>query len=192
MRLDLELDRTRTLRGAVCGAAAAAVWAAAQPLDKCLFRSRYDDIEIIGKGLTRGQHWHSVGLATHLLNGALFGGIYANLAPELPIPAVVKGPSVAVAEHLALWPLVRVTDRWHPARTELPTLGGNRRAFAQGLWRHLLFGLVLGELERRLTGTEEPEDQPQEADYSANGHGKIEHAISVTSPSGVEPDRDGD
>jgi hypothetical protein len=38
--LSPHIDRTRTLRGAVCGAVAAAVWALEQPLDKLLFRSR--------------------------------------------------------------------------------------------------------------------------------------------------------
>ena len=95
----------RTLRGAVCGVVAAAVWAVQQPLDKRVFGSRYDDVEILGRALTRGEHWYSVGLATHLLNGACSARLYANIAPELPIPAVVRGPGVAATEHLALWPL---------------------------------------------------------------------------------------
>ena len=66
-------------------------------------------------------------------------------------------------------------DRYHPARKELEPLRGNARAFAQSAWRHLLFGLVLGELERRLNpeGEFEPlEDVP----VASNGHGNIEHA----------------
>lgn len=187
---NLKVDRTRTLRGAVCGVVAAAVWAVQQPLDKQVFGSRYDDIEIVGRGLTHGEHWYSVGLATHLANGAVFGGVYANLEPELPIPATLRGPAVAVAQHLAMWPLAAVADRWHPARAELPALAGNRRALAQGLWRHFLFGLVLGELVRRLTDPGQPEAPAEEADYSSNGHGRIEHALSV-STLGAEPDDDG-
>ena len=78
-----------------------------------------------------------------------------------------------------LWPLVGVTDRLHPARDELPKLSGNRPAFLQAVWRHLLFGLVLGELERRINA--EPETAPPEAEsnYSSNGHGSLEHAVSV-------------
>jgi hypothetical protein len=173
----LQLDRARTLRGAVGGVVAAAVWAVQQPLDKQVFASRYDDIELVGRGLTRGEGWYSLGLAIHLLNGAVFGGVYANLAPDLPIPAALKGPAVAAAQHLAMWPLVAVTDRWHPARTELPVLSGSRRALLQGLWRHLLFGLVLGELERRLAGLDQSEPPVEEADYSSNGHGRIERAV---------------
>ena len=49
------LDRTRTLRGAVCGAVAAAVWGLQQPLDKLVFSSRYDDVELVGKAAVRGD-----------------------------------------------------------------------------------------------------------------------------------------
>ncbi len=169
---------------------AAAVWAIQQPLDKRLFASRYDDVELVGRGLTRGRGWHSVGLAAHLLNGAVFGGLYANMAPRLPIPAALRGPAVATAQHLAMWPLVAVTDRWHPARAELPVLAGNRRALLQGLWRHLLFGLVLGELERRLAADDQPDPPAEEADFSSNGHGRIEHAIGVSAASGAGADDD--
>jgi hypothetical protein len=174
------IDRTRTLRGAVCGAVAAAVWGLQQPLDKLVFGCEYDDIELLGKAVTRRDSWYPLGFATHMTNGALFGATYANLAPSLPLPPVLRGPAAALSEHLALWPLVALTDRLHPARGELPKLKGNRRAFAQAAYRHLLFGLLLGELERRLNATPEPAPPEPEADYSSNGHGRIEHAVTVT------------
>jgi hypothetical protein len=159
---------------------AAAVWALEQPLDKLAFRSRYDDVELLGKAVTRGNGWYPVGLAWHMQNGAMFGAAYATFAPVLPLPPWLRGPFVAVVENTALWPLVYVFDRIHPARGELPRLGGNRRAFAQSTWRHVLFGLVLGELERRVNA--EPEPVPPEADveFSSNGHGRLEHAVTVT------------
>ena len=49
----------------------------------------------------------------------------------------------------------RCVDRVHPARSDLPQLWGSGRAFAQATWRHVLFGFVLGELERRLNPPEE-------------------------------------
>ena len=80
-----------------------------------------------------------------------------------------------LAEHLAFWPLGRLIDRHHPARNELEPMGGNRRAFAQATWRHMLFGLVLGLLEGRLN--EDREFEPLEGvPVSSNGHGNIEHA----------------
>jgi hypothetical protein len=174
------IDRTRTLRGAVCGAVAAAVWALQQPLDKFLFSSRYDDVELLGKAITRGDGWYPVGLALHMQNGALFGALYANIAPVLPLPPVLRGPVVALTENLVLWPLGTVSDRLHPARKELPGFAGNRRAFAQSAWRHVVFGLVLGELERRLNAEPEPAPPQPEADFSSNGHGSLEHAVTVS------------
>jgi len=175
------MDRTRTLRGAVSGVVAAAVWALQQPLDKLVFSSRYDDVELLGRAVVRGDAWYPAGLALHLGNGALFGVLYANLAPVVPLPAPARGPAAGLAEHLALWPLVSLTDRLHPAREQLPSLAGSRRAFAQAAWRHFLFGLVLGELDRRLNAEPEPAPLVPEADYSSNGHGSLEHAVSVES-----------
>jgi hypothetical protein len=178
--MSARIDRTRTLRGAVCGAVAAAVWALQQPLDKFIFSSRYDDVELLGKAVTRGDGWYPAGLALHMQNGAVFGAVYANLAPVLPVAPALRGPTLALAEHLALWPLGIVSDRLHPARKELPAFAGNRRAFAQSTWRHLLFGVVLGELERRLNAEPEPAPPEPEADYSSNGHGSLEHAVTVS------------
>jgi hypothetical protein len=164
---------------------AAAVWVVQQPLDKRLFGSRYDDVELLGKLVTRGDGWYPIGLAVHLANGAMFGGLYANLAPALPVPSVLRGASAAMIENFGLWPLVAVTDRFHPARDELPPLAGNRTALLQATYRHLLFGIVLGELERRLNAEPEPAPPAVEVEYSSNGHGRIEHAVSVTS---IEPE----
>jgi hypothetical protein len=173
------IDRTRTLRGAVSGAVAAAVWGLQQPLDKLVFASRYDDIELLGKAVTRGDAWYPVGFGIHMGNGALFGAIYANVAPALPIPPVLRGPAAGLLEHLALWPLGAMTDRLHPAREQIPPLTHNRPAWLQAAWRHLLFGIVLGELERRMNAAPEPPPPEPEADYSSNGHGSLEHAVSA-------------
>ncbi len=173
------LDRTRTLRGAVSGALAAAVWGLQQPLDKLVFSSSYDDVELLGKFVTRADGWFPVGFAIHMTNGALFGAAYANVAPAIPLPPVLRGPLAALTEHAALWPLVALIDRAHPARDDLPKLNGNRPAFLQATWRHLLFGLILGEIERRVNA--EPEQAPPqpESDFSSNGHGSLDHAVSV-------------
>ena len=173
------MDRTRTLRGAVSGAVAAAVWALQQPLDKALFSSGYDDVELLGKAITRDAGWLPIGLGIHMADGALFGAVYSNVASAIPVAPALRGPVAALAEHVALWPLVALTDRLHPARADLPTLRGNRVAFLQAAWRHLLFGFVLGELERRINAEPEPEPPEPETPYSSNGHGSLEHAVSV-------------
>ncbi|HEV2874011.1 MAG TPA: hypothetical protein VGW14_02585 [Thermoleophilaceae bacterium] len=169
------MELRRTMGGAVAGAAAAAAWAAQQPLDKRVFGSGYDDVELLGKLVTRGSGWQAAGLALHLANGAAFGATYALVRPLVPVPPVAAGAAAGLAEHAGFWPLTRLIDSHHPARAELEPLWGSRRAFAQAAWRHLLFGLVLGELERRLN--DEAQFEPLEGvPVSSNGHGNIEHA----------------
>ena len=175
----MAFDRAQTLRGALAGAVAAGVWAAQQPLDKRVFGVEYDDTELLGKLVTRGPAWAPVGVALHLANGAVFGALYANAAPRLPLPSWARGPAAALAEHVSTWPLTALADSVHPARDDMPHLVTSPRAFAQATWRHLLFGVVLGELERRLN----PDDESELADYehvvSSNGHGSFEAAVSA-------------
>jgi hypothetical protein len=170
------IDRAKTTRGAVAGTVAAAVWLAQQPLDKPIFGVDYDDSELLGKIFTRGRAWPVVGAVLHLGNGALLGAAYANVASRLPLPSWSRGPVVALGEHLATWPLTLVVDRVHPARDEMPRLAASARAFAQATWRHLVFGVVLGELERRLNAPPDPELPTYEDVVSSNGHGRLEHA----------------
>ena len=143
----------RSLNGALAGGAAALLWAAQQPLDKRVGGSAYDDVELLGKLVTRGRAWPAAGLAVHLGNGAAFGATYALARQHLVGPPAVRGLTAAMAENFGFWPLGRLIDRFHPARHELPRLGGNRRALAQATWRHAIFGLVLGVAEVRLNGS---------------------------------------
>ena len=114
--------------------------------------SRYDDVELLGKLVTGSRAWPAAGLALHLGNGAAFGGCYSFAAPNLRGPPYLRGLSAAMAENFGLWPLVAVTDRFHPRRRDLERLAGNRRALAQATWRHAVFGVVLGIAEARLNG----------------------------------------
>jgi hypothetical protein len=175
----MAFDRAQTLRGALAGAVAAGVWVAQQPLDKRLFSLDYDDTELLGKLVTRGPGWVPVGAALHVANGAAFGALYANVAPRLPLPSWARGPAAALAEHFSTWPLTGLSDSLHPARGEMPRLLPSPRAFAQATWRHLLFGVVLGELERRLNAPDAPEMPDYEAVISSNGHGRFEAAVST-------------
>ena len=171
----------RSLRGGLAGGVAAAVWAGQQPLDKRLFDSDYDDVELLGKLVTRGSQWPAAGLALHLQNGIVFGAVYAQLKPFIPGPPLLRGVAAGLVEHVALWPLTRVTDRIHPARRELTNLDGNWRAFGQAAWRHALFGAVLGALEHVLN--DRSADEPPEIPVSSNGHGDIEQvAVAAADP----------
>src|SRR2546421_12382226 len=94
----------RSIGGAAAGAIAAGVWAAKQPLDKRVFASDYDDVELLGKAVTQGSAWLPVGIALHVSNGAAFGAVYANVAPLVPLPAWARGPLAGMVESAGLWP----------------------------------------------------------------------------------------
>ena len=148
----MSADRIRTLRGALAGALAAGLWAAQQPLDRRAFGVPYSDVELLGRAVARGdgRAWLGAGTAMHLANGALFGAVYANVAPSVPGPAWARGLAAGMAEHLATWPSTAFVARLHPAGDRFPQLWGDHAAFAQATWRHALFGVALGTIERRL------------------------------------------
>jgi hypothetical protein len=149
----------RKLRSASAGAAAATVWGLLEPLDQRLFRCDYSDIALLGKAVTRGPRWRSVGYALHALNGAIFGVVFDRVRGKIPIAPRRLALGMTLAEHLTLYPLCYFVDRYHPARGEegLPPLLTNRRAFAQATARHLVFGLIVGRLVR---GEERPDEDP--------------------------------
>jgi hypothetical protein len=130
----------RIFRGGAAGALAAAVWAAQEPLDMRIFGVPYSDPKLLAKPIGGSR---AAGIPIHLANGAALGAIYSLVASRLPGPAVARGAATGMAEHLATWPLVRF----------LPgvNLWGNHRAFAQAIWRHLLFGAILGVAYERLS-----------------------------------------
>jgi hypothetical protein len=170
----MAFDRACTLRGALAGSIAAAVWAAQQPLDKRVFGVAYDDAELLGRFVARGRSGYVAGLAMHLANGAAFGAAYAHVAPALPGPRWARGPLAGLAEHVATWPATALAARV-PALQEVPPLWGSWPAFAQATWRHLLFGAVLGELERRLNPLPAEAEPMTEATAATNGHGAAAH-----------------
>jgi len=129
------------------GAAAALVWGALEPIDMRIFRNDYSDIAVLGKLVTRTPAWPVAGIAFHILNGALFGVAFDEVRRRTSLPPRRLALGLALAEHLALFPLSYLLDRTHPARGE-PGVAQlfNRRGFAQATARHALFGTVLGRL----------------------------------------------
>lgn len=137
-------------RAAVAGAVAATAWSALEPLDQRLFRCDYSDVALLGKTFTRGRGWRPLGLALHAVNGAIFGLAYHEARRRVPIEPRRLALGMALAEHVALYPLAYFVDRYHPARGEegVPPLLTNPRAFGQATARHALFGVLLGRLAR--------------------------------------------
>jgi hypothetical protein len=135
-------------RAAAAGAAAATAWALLEPVDRRLFGCDYSDVALLGKAVVRGRGWLPVGLALHALNGAVFGVTFDVLRTRVPVRPRRLALGMALAEHMALFPVSRLVDRYHPARGEegVPRLWGNPRAFCQATARHVLFGWFLGRL----------------------------------------------
>lgn len=104
-----------------------------------VFDVDYSDPKLLAKPFGGSR---AIGVPIHLANGALLGAVYELVAGRVPGPPALKGAVAGMTEHLATWPLTRF----------LPgvDLYGDRRAFWQAVWRHLLFGVVLGTLEARL------------------------------------------
>jgi hypothetical protein len=145
----------RGLHPAAAGAIAAIVWGALEPVDQRLFRCDYSDIAILGKAVTRRRGWRPLGFALHAVNGALFGLAFGAARRRVDAGDRRLAVGMALAEHLALYPLAYFVDRFHPARggPGIPPLLTNARAFGQATVRHALFGVLLGALaEAELRG----------------------------------------
>jgi hypothetical protein len=119
------------MRGALAGAIAATVWGLQEPFDRRVFRCDYSDVDLLGRGR------RPVGLVVHAANGAAFGAVFDAVQRRVDIEPRRLAFCLALAEHLATWPLTAIVD---------PKLVRNPRAFAQSTYRHVLFGLVLGRL----------------------------------------------
>jgi hypothetical protein len=119
------------IRAACAGAVAATVWGLQEPLDRRLFRCDYSDVELLGRGR------RSVGFLVHAANGAVFGVAFDLIRERVDMDARKLALALALAEHVALWPLMGLVDR---------KLAKSPRAFAQATYRHALFGLLLGRL----------------------------------------------
>lgn len=136
------------VRCVLAGSAGAAVWAVQEPLDQRALHSDYSDVAVLGKLVTDGRAWRPAGLALHLVNGAVFGLVYHQARRRWPQRPRLLAMSMALGEHVALYPLGYFVDRFHPRRGTqgIPPLLSNPRAFAQATWRHAIFGVVLGRI----------------------------------------------
>ena len=113
------------MRAALAGAVAATVWGLQEPIDRRVFRCDYSDVRLVG------------GLPVHALNGALFGLAFAAVRRRTNVDQTRLAVGLAVAEHTALWPLLGLLA---------PEVAKSPRAFAQGVYRHVLFGYLLAKL----------------------------------------------
>ena len=98
-----------SMRGGVAGAVATVVMTLSSPRQTPL-RLQYDDVEILGKLVTRARRLATHRRARHVQNGAILGAAYARLKPSLPGPAVLRGLLAGLIEHVATWPLVAASE----------------------------------------------------------------------------------
>jgi hypothetical protein len=122
---------SRRLRAAAAGGVAAVVWGLQEPLDRWLFRCDYSDVRLVGRG-RRGR-----GFLVHTANGAVFGVAFDAVRRRVDVDEGRLAVGLALGEHIALWPLLYLIER---------DVASSPRAFAQGTYRHALFGLILGRL----------------------------------------------
>ena len=150
----LPIVTNERLHPAAAGAVAAIAWGLLEPIDQRLFRCDYSDVAVLGKAVV-GRGWFAAGLAMHALNGALFGLAYDAVGRRVPANQARLALGMALAEHVAFYPLAFFVDRYHPARGQrgVAPLLTNGRAFAQATVRHALFGLLLGRLSRPSYGS---------------------------------------
>jgi hypothetical protein len=135
-------------RSAAAGATAATAWGLLEPIDQRLFGCDYSDIALLGKAFTKGPAWRPLGYAVHAVNGAAFGLAFEAVFSRTGWHKRRLALAMALAEHVALYRLGALVDRYHPARGEpgIPPLATNARAYGQATVRHAVFGLVLGRL----------------------------------------------
>lgn len=132
----------RLARGFVCGAAAAAVWAASEPVLRRVTRSDYSDVRLLADPISRESQLP--GFALHCVNGGVFGAGFTALG----LSGVRQGVICAGAESVGLWPLTVLVDRFHPTvrSGEWPPVFRDPQAFSHSLLGHLVFGATLGAL----------------------------------------------
>lgn len=134
----------RAIRGAAAGAAAAAVWSAAELAVARALRHDFTDTRLLGR-FAAERRWAPAGVLIHSLNGAAFGALFAAAGARGP----AAGLRWASAEAVVTWPGMALLDRIHPDRRSghwpRPLLT-DRRVMAQEVAMHALFGVVLGLL----------------------------------------------
>jgi hypothetical protein len=135
------------LKGALAGAVAACLWAAAEPPLGRLFGTTYSDRRLL-QGLVGTTP--AGALVVHACNGAVFGAAFERLGLRGPL----RGMVAAQFENLVLWPGMVVAQRIHPSCRdgEWPALFTSGRVFAYEVAGHALFGVLLGSLLPQLPG----------------------------------------
>ena len=114
-------------RATAAGATAALVWAAAEQIDRRVFANDYTDVALLGKFVTRSRAWPIAGVALHAANGAAFGLAFDLARRRTSVPPRRLALRLALAEHLLLFPLGALVDRYSPGPRRAGARAGVRR-----------------------------------------------------------------
>lgn len=136
----------RTVAGFLAGTVAGIAFLLAMALDIALTRSRANDLRLLaGMVPGLGRTWPLTGTAIHMVNGAALGAVYGHIQHLLPGPGWVRGTIFGLIENAALWPIIVLLDRVHPDIRAGRLSRFNRPVpFLQELFRHIVYGAVLG------------------------------------------------
>jgi hypothetical protein len=137
------------LRTIGAGLGAGAAYLVAQEIDRRITNPRSNDLILVGGLVTcRPELWRPLGLLNHMLASVTFAFFFEWIvAPRLFGPYWLRGMLTFQAENASFWPLVLLIDRLHPAVKTGDMARLNQPVyFAQEVWRHLAFGIVLGAL----------------------------------------------
>lgn len=143
--------RTQIDTGIRAGLAGGAAFAIVMKLDMKLSGQPVDDFLLLaGFGPWRTQ-WRTIGPIVHSVNSVALGALYALVSARLRGPGWLRGMTFALVENAALWPILVLLDRVHPAirSGELPEYNHPWPFLAEAL-RHAAYGLVLGAVYERL------------------------------------------
>lgn len=152
MRIRKDESIHRSAAGIVAGLVAGVAFLVAMALDMALVRNKANDLRLLaGMVPGGGRIWPLLGTAMHMVNGALLGAVYAHVEDQFPGPGWMKGTVFGLVENMFLWPVITLLDRIHP-EIERGTLEPfNRRVpFMQEIFRHIVYGAVLGWVYEQL------------------------------------------
>lgn len=139
---------------AIAGATATVAYTVVMELDIAATGVNSNDILLLGTLVTRQPRTaRIIGSVAHAANGVTLGVIYGTVARQhLPGPPWVRGLLFANLENGALYTLGPL-EQHHPGITSGEVAPyWSKTAFLQSLFRHTVYGAVLGWLDTRLLG----------------------------------------
>lgn len=136
---------------AVAGVVSGFAYLVAQSVDLAITKNKVDDRVMLGRLVpVHPSHAVTVGTVMHIANSVIFAAVFRLVGRDLlKGPMWWRGAVFASIENIVLYPLAILED-FHPAlRDGQLDSYQSVTAFAQGVWRHIVIGAILGALTPR-------------------------------------------